>query len=140
VTRLPHITFRPLAGVLLAVLSAAALGVACSDSGGSGRDTAKTGVTTTAPGPSTAQVVLVQAPASVDCNGHTSTMIPVTYKTTGASKQVLLIDGRPVPISAPEATVQAQVHCDELPHTVAVVAYDAKGRRVGKDTMVTTNL
>jgi hypothetical protein len=128
-------------------LSAIALGgmivaslAACS--GGSDSSSASpTSTTTPAPEkPGTAQVTTFEVPASVECGGTTSTTADVQYGTSGAKKQELYVDGRLVSgTDAPTGTVTAPVHCDPLPHTFVMVAYDNDGRRTAAEKKVTTN-
>jgi len=35
-------------------------------------------------------------------------------------------------VDAPSGTVDAPVHCDGVPHTVALIAFDAKGARTSQ--------
>ena len=124
--------------VLVGVLT----GTLASCSGGD--NNASGGTTTTVANtekPGTAQVTSFVVPATVECGGATSTSVDVQYATTGAKKQELYIDGRIVPgTEAGSGTVSAPVHCDMLPHTFVMVAYDANGRRTAAEKKVTTNL
>jgi hypothetical protein len=66
--------------------------------------------------------------------------VTVGYATSGASKQELYVDGRPVPgTDVATGSVTAPVHCDPLPHTFVMIAYDAAGRRTALEKKLTTN-
>jgi hypothetical protein len=53
----------------------------------------------------------------------------------------LLIDGRLAPrATARRATVYPRVHCSGVPHSVALVAIDAAGRRTSQVRYLTTVL
>jgi hypothetical protein len=65
-------------------------------------------------------------------------MVPVKYSTTGSSTTKLLVDGRPTPLSSASGSVDAPVHCDSLPHTFVLFAYDAQGRYTSQQKLVTT--
>lgn len=131
--------YRRFLPVLLAGAMFVALGACSGDDGGS----AAGGTTTTVANnekPGTAQVTSFEVPASVECSGKTSTTVDVTYATADAKKQELYVDGRIVPgTDAASGTVSAPVHCDPLPHTFVMVAYDADGRRTPVEKKVTTN-
>ena len=129
--------------VRLLLIAAVGLGVlmsACGDSGGGSSSAAGTS-TTASEAPGTAKITSFEVPASVDCGGKTSTMVTVTYATTGAKKQDLYVDGRPEPgTDAPSGSLQTTVHCDLLPHTFVLIAYDAAGRRTPVEKKMTTKL
>jgi hypothetical protein len=81
-----------------------------------------------------------EVPATADCAGATSTTVTVTYATEGAKKQELYVDGRITPgTDATSGSVVAPVHCDPLPHTFVLVAYDENGRRTAAEKKLTTN-
>jgi hypothetical protein len=135
-----HHLVRRAMPLVVASLMVAALG-ACG--GGGGDDNASGATSTTVANtekPGTAQVTSFVVPASVECTGKTSTTVDVQYATSGAKKQELYVDGRLVPgTDAASGTVSAPVHCDPLPHTFVMVAYDANGRRTPMEKKVTTN-
>ncbi len=87
-----------------------------------------------------AKITSFVVPASVQCGHATSTKVHVTYTVAGAKSTQLIIDGRTVPGDATSASVDPLVHCDPLPHTVAVVAVDAAGHRTSTVKNVTTVL
>ena len=91
-------------------------------------------------GPSRAKVTALTAPASVACNGSTSTTVAVNYTTAGAVREELYVDGRPEPITAAGGTVSVAVHCDALPHSIVVIAYDAQGRSAPRSLKIETVL
>jgi hypothetical protein len=123
----------------LALLASAFLLLAACSSGTGSASTASTSTTGAQPG-GTAKVLSIDVPATVSCNGATSTTVQVSYSVEGASRQELRVDGRPVPgTDQPTGTVTAPVHCDALPHTIVVIAYDAKGRFNSKQKLVTTS-
>jgi len=95
---------------------------------------------TTAPVAAAAKVTALEVAGSVPCNGATNVTIPVTYATEGAARQELYVDGRPVPLPDPAGTVEVALHCDQLPHSVVVIAYDADDRRTPRAAKVTTVL
>jgi ABC-type glycerol-3-phosphate transport system substrate-binding protein len=137
-------TRRPLRTRTRAVWSACALALvalgaaACSsdDSSAAGNQT-----TTTTAEPGTARIDQFVVPESVDCNGKTSTKVSVQWSVSGAESQVLLVDGREVSgLDASSGTVEADVHCDPLPHTFVLHVLDDAGHPTTKQVLVTTNL
>ena len=123
-----------------AVVGLLVLAAGCS-SGSSGSTAGVQSGSTTPNIPGTAKITALTVPATVACGGKTSTTVPVQYATTGAAKLVLLIDGRDLPpTTAASATVNVQLHCDALPHTVVLVAYDGQGHRTVEQQMVNTQL
>jgi hypothetical protein len=127
----------------LPIAALGALLLALSACGGGGSDSASGATSTTSANtekPGTAQVTTFEVPQSVDCGGKTSTTVDVQYATSGAKKRELYVDGRIVPgTDAASGRVSAPVHCDLLPHTFVMVAYDANGRRTPVEKKVTTN-
>ncbi len=86
-----------------------------------------------------AQVTELEAPTSVDCAGATSTTVSITYATSGATSQQLVVDGLAIQgADVPSGTFDVPVHCDPLPHTVVVQAKDQTGRPTTKSTTVMT--
>jgi hypothetical protein len=79
-------------------------------------------------------------PKSVQCGTAPSTKVRVSYATSGAQRSQLVIDGRVEPGDAVSATIDPLVHCDGLPHTVALVALDAAGHRTSQVEYLTTAL
>ena len=127
------------AAVVLAVVGV--LGITACSSGSSGSSASKATATTSAAATSGAmKVVSFEVPATAACSGKTSTTVTVTYATSGAAKEQLSVDGRPVALNGPSGSVQAPVHCDALPHTFVLFAYDAAGHHVAAEKKLTTNL
>ena len=134
------------------ILATAALVLALGACSSSSKSHASTPPTTTAPAASSttaptvsqagaARIVTFVVPASVNCNGASSTKVPVEYKVTDAARQELSVDGLAVDgVDKPSGTVDAPVHCDGVPHTVALIAFDAKGARTSQVKLLTTNL
>jgi hypothetical protein len=114
---------------MVAAVAVAVLAAGCSnssDSSGSPRPLP----TTTVPEQGTAKIVKFDVPASVQCGALNSTTVPVTWATEGAKSQQISVDGRPVDgTDSATGSVNADVHCDALEHTVVIIALDAKGRR-----------
>jgi hypothetical protein len=118
------------------VLVVAAM-AACSGDSSSG---AQKPATSTSEAAGDAKVTSFEVPASAECAGSTSTTVTVSYATSGASKQELYVDGRTVPgTDATSGSVTAPVHCDPLPHTFVMIAYDTAGRRTALEKKLTTN-
>jgi ABC-type glycerol-3-phosphate transport system substrate-binding protein len=134
-----HAYLRRVLPVLVA--GAVVLGLAaCSGDDGRAASGAATTTAANAEKPGTAQVSTFDVPTSAECGGKTSTTVDVTYATTGAKKQELYVDGRIVSgTDVASGTVTAPVHCDPLPHTFVMVAYDANGRRTPVEKKLTTN-
>ena len=132
-----HCRARWLTAAASLVLVAAVLTGCGGDSSSSAQPKA---TTTTADVPGTAKVTAFDVPASVACTGATSTSVTVSYGTSGSSKQELYVDGAIVPgTDAASGTVSAPVHCDPLPHTFVMIAYDAAGHRTALEKKLTTN-
>jgi hypothetical protein len=125
--------------VVAAGLTALLLAGCGGDDGQATVDPQDTGpITTTIPA-GDAQVTKLEAPGSVDCAGATFTTISITYATSGAKSQQLVVDGLPVTgADVASGTFDVPVHCDPLPHTVVVEARDSTGRPTTKSTTVTT--
>ena len=88
-----------------------------------------------------ARIVKFVVPASVNCRGASSTKMSVEYEVTGAKRQEISVDGLAVDgVDGPSGTVDAPVHCDGVPHTVALIAFDANGARTSQVKMLTTVL
>jgi hypothetical protein len=128
-------------------LAAVAVALGCLVSGcggGSSSGAVQDAVTSTtgADGPvGDAKIMTLDAPASVPCNGATSTTVTISYATADAASKQLLVDGLRIDGTDPaSASLVVPVHCDQLPHTVVLVAKDAHGGRTVKQTLVTTEL
>ena len=130
---------RGIAAALVVFAGAAAI----AGCGGDDSSKASTNPTTTSTGsdvPGTAKVTAFDVPATADCKGSTSTSVSVTYATEGAAKQELYVDGRVTPgTGAASGSVTTDVHCDPLPHTFVLVAYDANGRRTTAEKKLTAS-
>jgi hypothetical protein len=96
--------------------------------------------TTTVPAPGSAHITSFVVPASVKCGAASKITVRVAYAVTGAARQELSIDGRNLALPAASAAVSEEVHCDGLPHTVALIAFDAKGAHTSQVKMLTTVL
>ena len=115
--------------------------LAASCGGGSSGSTSDTTLSTngTPNIPGTAKIDTLDVVPSVQCGGKTSTTVQVHYATSGAAKQLLRVDGRDVPgTDAPTGTLNAPVHCDALPHTVVLFAFDSRGHRTVLQRMMIT--
>jgi hypothetical protein len=87
-----------------------------------------------------ARIKSFDVPKSVDCQGKTSTTVTVSYAVSKAKKQVLAVDGRQLGgTGKSKGSVDAPVHCDPLPHTFVLAAYDASGKRTTEQKVLTTN-
>jgi hypothetical protein len=130
----PRLIALAFAGLSLLSLSA------CG--GGSSDASPKQSSTPTTQGAQTAgsaRIISFDVPASVSCaQGTTSTTVSVSYGTSGATKQQLSVDGRPIDLSSGSGKVDAPVHCDTLPHTFVLFAYDAAGRYSSQQKLVST--
>ena len=128
---------RSMASLGLLLVCVVALG-AC---GGGGAASESQSEDSTAPQPGSATISALDVPASVACEGKTSTTVTVTYATEGAAKVTLLVDGRRLPeAKAVRATLDVPVHCDPLPHTFVLVAEDADGGQTADERVLTTEL
>ena len=126
----------------VALLSVSALWLAaCSGGSDSSSAASSTSTTKASAGTGTAKVTSFDVPTSVKCTkGQTSTTVSVKYATAGAKKQQLLVDGRPTPLSSSSGSLDAPVHCDSLPHTFVIVAYDSGGRYTSLQKLVSTSI
>jgi hypothetical protein len=131
-----------LASVIAALLALGALASSCAgDSSGSASPAKRGATVTTSARQGNAQITTLDAPASIACNGKTSTTVRIAYATTGAASKQLLVDGLHIDGTDPaDGQLDVPVHCDQLPHTVVMVAKDADGGKTVKQTMVTTDL
>jgi hypothetical protein len=121
-------------------LSMTALAVGgCSSSSKASVPLPKATTTTVAP-VGGAHITSFVVPASVRCGATSKTSVKVIYAVEGSAREELSIDGRAIPLGAASASVSEEVHCDGLPHTVALIAYDAKGVRTSQVKMLTTVL
>jgi hypothetical protein len=136
-------------GAAVAVVALVLLLGACSSSDKPSTASTTTASTTTASttgsstgteGPGAATITSFEVPESVDCGTAPSTQVRVSYQTSGAESAQLVVDGRVEPGDDPSATVEPLVHCDGLPHTVALSALDAAGRRTSQVKNLTTVL
>jgi len=115
--------------VAAAVVVAAAALTAC---GSGGSSSAKSGASTTETtvkpdGTGTAKIVSYGVQDAAACpDGKTFVTIPVTFDVSGAARVELMVDGRPLKLDGTKGSKQVDVHCDPLPHTMVLVAYDAK--------------
>jgi hypothetical protein len=115
------------AGLALSALSTAFAGAASA------------GVSKSAGG-GAAKIKRFDVPTSVDCGGKTSTTVTVSYAVSKATKQKLVVDGRALGgTGKSQASVDAPVHCDPLPHTFVLAAYDSAGKRTTEQKVLTTN-
>jgi hypothetical protein len=123
----------------LAVAAALVGAVAgCSGGGGSGSVGAGTAASSTAAA-GALRIDMLDVPDSVPCNGTTSATVPVQYATSAATRVRLYVDGREIPHVKIDDSVQVPVHCDPVPHTVVVIAYDAgKGKTSQQKNVVSS--
>jgi hypothetical protein len=94
--------------------------------GSSSADNGKKKAPTAAAG--SARITSFVVPPSASCGGKTSTTVTVTYGTSGAAKQQLSVDGRPTDLTTSSGSVDVPVHCDALPHTFVLFAWDGRDR------------
>ena len=88
-----------------------------------------------------ASITRFDVPETVDCAGATSTVVEISYTTEKAKTQELVVDGLPVEgTDAASATLQVPVHCDELPHTVVLVARGASKQPTIRQKNLVTEL
>jgi hypothetical protein len=133
-------TARRLIAGTLVVASGALVVAGCGGDGSSNAETTTTTKASASDVPGTAKVTSFEVPATASCNGATSTTVSVTYATEGAKKQELYVDGALTPgTEAATGSIVAPVHCDPLPHTFVLVAYDANGRRTTSEKKLTTS-
>ena len=107
--------------------------------GSSGDSSSTSTPTTTTEVPGTGKVDSFEVPDMVQCGNATSTAVNVTYATSGAAKQELLVDGRVMPLDAASGSAQVAVHCDALPHTVVLYLTDAKGHHSADKKILMTS-
>ena len=127
----------------LATLAALAAGCGGGDDSGAAATTTPgdPGATSTTLPQGGAKITKLEAPATVACNGATSTTVAISYATTDAASKQLLVDGLRIDGTDPaSADLDVPVHCDELPHTVVLVAKDSSGAKTVQQTMITTEL
>jgi hypothetical protein len=128
--------------VLVLVVAAGAALSACSNSSGTG-STAPSSIdsATSTSRPGRARITSFVVPKSVQCGSAPNTTVRVSYAVRRALRHQLLIDGRVEPrATARRATVYPRVHCGGVPHSVALVAIDAAGRRTSQVRYLTTVL
>jgi hypothetical protein len=137
-----HRVARSCVAAALAAASIVSLSACSSDDAKASKSAATSPSTTlgnTAAGSAT--IPLFDVPATVACGTETSTTVSVHYQTVGAKRQQLLVDGRDVPgTEAAEATLDVPVHCDTLPHTFVLVAYDSNDAKTTQQKLLTTEL
>jgi len=103
---------------------------ACSGSRSATGNNASTVPASAASVASTATITSFVVPASVQCGSATSTVVPVGYAVSGSARRELDVDGLAGPaLTKSSGLVRAPVHCDDLEHTVVLVAVDARGAR-----------
>src|SRR5262249_52967869 len=92
-----------------------------------------------------APVVTTTAPPKKGSAEITSFVVPdsgawnqATYARSGAQSVDALVDGRLEPLNGSAGQYNAPVHCDGLPHTLVLVAYDAHGGQTSLSKIVTT--
>jgi hypothetical protein len=124
--------------VVIALVAASAIGLASC--GGSGDDAAASKEPDPTVEPGSASIDSFVVPESVACNGATSANVSVQYGITGAESQRLLVDGRPSDLPTANGTIDAEVHCDDLPHTFVLYALDDAGRPTTQQKLVKTVL
>lgn len=127
--------------VLVLVLAVAGLSGCSSSSGKASTSPTSIDSATSTTRPGLARIVSFVVPKSVQCGSAPNTTVRVTYAVSAALRHQLIIDGRVVPrATARRATVDVSVHCGGGPHTVALVAIDAAGRRTSQVRYLTTVL
>jgi hypothetical protein len=129
-------TRRTLA-ILAGCLALIATVTACGDN--SGNSSSASTPTTTTEVPGTGKVDAFAVPDMVQCGHATSTAVTVTYATSGAAKQSLLVDGALMPLDAASGSAQVAVHCDALPHTVVLYLTDATGHHSSEKKILMTS-
>ena len=113
------------AALLVATATLAGCGSGGSSSAKSGGGT--TATTEKAAGTGTAKIVSYGVQDAAACpDGKTFVTVPVTFDVSGAARVELMVDGRPLKLDGTQGSKQVDVHCDPLPHTMVLVAYDAK--------------
>jgi len=127
--------------LLVCVLAVATLS-GCGSSSGAGSTAATSiGSATSTSRPGRARITSFVVPRSVQCGSAPSTTVRVSYAVRKAMRHQLLIDGRLEPRATDRrATVYPRVHCGDVPHSVALIAIDAAGRRTSQVRYLTTVL
>ena len=88
-----------------------------------------------------ARITTFVVPASVQCGAASKTTVHIEYGVSHAARQEISVDGLTVPgVDAATGTVDAPVHCDGVAHTVALIAFDAKGARTAQVKYLNTLL
>jgi hypothetical protein len=125
----------------LVLLALAVVGAACGDDESSTDSSSTTSTSAASASTGTATIDAFDVPATTACAGATSVTVQASYATTGAVRWQLLVDGRELPgTDAPTATLDVPLHCDPLPHSFVLVAYDAAGAKTVKELNVGTEL
>ena len=132
--------FRARACALLLVAAGAVLAAGCGSSDDSSAKAAATSVPPTAVAGGAAKITTFEVPTSVDCNGKTNVDVTLNYALTSAKQMQINVDGRPYKLNDAQGSQVVNVHCDALPHTMVMIAYDDKGRRTAEQKLLTTNL
>jgi len=109
-----------------------------STSGASGSVSTTTAAVTQA---GSARIASFVVPASVQCGASSKTTVHIAYAVMNAARQEIAIDGLDVAgVGTPSGAVDAPVHCDGVPHTVALIAFDAQGARTSQVKYLNTLL
>jgi hypothetical protein len=148
IERSPILGSRITRSLALAAL-AAVVAIGVSGCGSDDADASKEPPSSTSPSTTlgdtaagTATIPVFEVPATAACAaGETSVTVKVQYQTAGAKRQRLLVDGADVPgLDEDQATLDVPVHCDTLPHTFVLVAYDANDQKTTQQKLLTTEL
>lgn len=125
---------RVLTGAVAAVaLLVGAAGCSSGDSSGA------TKPTETSEKPGVAKIVTFDVPETTTCPaGATSASVSVSYTTEGATAQQLYVDGREIPLAEANGSVDAEVHCDALPHTFVLRVLDDDERPTTEQKLLKT--
>jgi ABC-type Fe3+-hydroxamate transport system substrate-binding protein len=136
--------------IAVAVATVSVLGLAaCSSSAKSATRSESTSTSTPTSGApnsgitqtGAARITKFVVPADVQCGASTKTTVSVEYAVTTAKVQQIFVDGLELDgVDKPSGTIDAPVHCDGVPHTVALVALDSKGARTSQVKLVNTLL
>jgi hypothetical protein len=112
---------------------------ACSSGQGASNATTSTTRVPSSSAPSSATIDTFVVPASVQCRGATSTVVPIRYAVTGSARRQVAVDGLTGPaLAQPKGIVRTPVHCDDLQHTAVLVAVDAHGARTTREATFAT--
>jgi hypothetical protein len=130
---------KTLVSCLVGVLALCAL-ASCSGDSSNNAAKAATTVPPTAVKGGDAAIDTFTVASSAACNGKTSVTVAVDYKISGAKKAELSVDGRPQALDSMQGSVSPVVHCDTLPHTIVLVAYDSQNRKTAEQKLVVTTL